>query len=228
MNTLSADDDLDLDIQPGGTPPTWMGARPRGQYRPRPATLERARDIRDAATRFIADHGLWRFSMLALAKYLQCLLPTLCYYYKKREDLITDIVMRHIETLRHRTAQAMDDVADGRPDTELHMFARAYLLAGIAEQDAHRIMITYAGLAGPEDGQTFLTRRESLREIVERRLTLHAPSLAGKPETARALSHAVLDTLNGAAAWMEPYGVVKPPAYAAMVADWALEQAARA
>jgi len=51
---------------------------------------------------------------------------------------------------------------------------------------------------------------------VEGRLTAFAPSLAGKPESARALSRALLDTLSGAAVWLEPYGLVKPAAYAAM------------
>jgi AcrR family transcriptional regulator len=233
MTTFSIDDDEDLELplageHPGGHPPAWAGARPRAHYLPRPATLERAREIREIAARFITDHGLWRFSMLALARHLQCLLPTLCYYYKKREDLITDMVMRHIDGVRTRTSLAMDAVSDGNPAGELHAFAQEYLLAGIAERDFHRLTIGFAELAGPREGQSFLTRRETLREIVERRLTLHAPSLAGKPETARALSHALIDALNGAACWLEPYGIVKPAAYAGMIADWVLAEAARA
>jgi AcrR family transcriptional regulator len=199
----------------------------RGGYRPRPATIERSREIREIAARFISRHGLWRFSMLSLARHLNCLLPTLCYYYKKREDLITDIVLRHVETLRTRTALAMDEVEDGNPATELHAFAREYLLVGLAEQDFHRLMVRYADLAGPGEGAPFITRQESLREIVEARLTAHAPCLAGKPETARALSRALLDGISGAAIWLEPYGVVKPVAYATMVTTWVLDQAVR-
>jgi AcrR family transcriptional regulator len=165
--------------------------------------------------------------MLSLARHLHCLLPTLCYYYKKREDLITDIVMRHVETLRVRTGLAMDETKDDSPESELHAFAREYLLIALAEQDFHRLMLGYAGLAGPRDGENFMARRESLREMVEGRLTAFAPSLAGKPETASALSRALLDTLSGAAVWLEPYGLVKPAAYAAMVAGWVLDQAAR-
>ena len=63
--------------------------------------------------------------------------------------------------------------------------------------------------------------------MVENRLTGHAPGLADKPEAARALSRAMLDTLNGAATWLESYGAVKPVAYAAMVTEWLLDQAAR-
>jgi hypothetical protein len=63
--------------------------------------------------------------------------------------------------------------------------------------------------------------------MVENRLTGHAPHLAGKPEAARALSRAMLDALSGAATWLEPYGVVKPVDYAAMVTEWLLDQAAR-
>ena len=165
--------------------------------------------------------------MLSLAKHLNCLLPTLCYYYKKREELITDIVLRHVETLRMRTGLAMDDVVDDSPGSELHAFAREYLLVGLAEQDFHRLMILYADLAGPVDGMPFLTRHESLREIVEGRLTAYAPGLAGKPEAARALSRAMLDMLSGAALWLEPYGVVKPVGYAEMATNWVLDQAAR-
>jgi AcrR family transcriptional regulator len=200
----------------------------RDGYRPRPSTIERSREIREIAARFAAENGLWRFSMLSLAKHLNCLLPTLCYYYKKREELITDIVLRHAETLRTRTGLAMDESEDGSPSGEVHAFAREYLLVALAERDFHRLMVSFAGLAGPVDGQEFIVRWESLREMVETRLTAHAPALAGKPETARAFSHALLDALSGAASWMEPYGVVKPVAYAAMVADWVLERAASA
>jgi AcrR family transcriptional regulator len=205
--------------------PVRLSGELRNGYRPRPSTIERSREIREIAAHYIAEHGLWRFSMLSLAKHLNCLLPTLCYYYKKREELITDIVLRHVETLRTRTSLAMDEVEDDSPGNELHAFAREYLLVGLAEQDFHRLMVGYADLAGPAGGKPFIMRRESLREMVELRLTAHAPSLAGKPETARALSRAMLDTLSGAATWLEPYGAVKPVAYAAMVADWVLGQA---
>jgi AcrR family transcriptional regulator len=207
--------------------PARVNGELRGGYRPRPSTIERAREIREIAARYITRNGLWRFSMLSLARHLNCLLPTLCYYYKKREELITDIVLRHIEALRTRTALAMDESEDGSPASELHAFAREYLLVGLAEQDFHRLMVGFAELAGPEDAKVFIGRRESLREMVESRLTAYAPALAGKPDTARALSHAMLDTLSGAAMWLEPYGVVKPVAYAAMVADWLLDQATR-
>ena len=199
----------------------------RDGYRPRPTTLERAREIREAAARFIAEQGVWRFNMLSLARRMNCLLPTLCYYYKRREELITDIVLRHIETLRTRTSLAMDEAGDGHPCDELHAFAREYLLVALAEPDAHRLSLCYADLAGPAEARDFLARRETLREIVEGRLTAHAPGLAGKPETAWALSRALLDMLNGAAAWLEPYGTVKPVTHAAMAAGWALDQAAR-
>lgn len=209
------------------TAPVRLSGELRNGYRPRPSTIERSREIREIAAHYIADHGLWRFSMLSLAKHLNCLLPTLCYYYKKRDELITDIVLRHVETLRARTSLAMDASADGSPSSELHAFAREYLLVGLAEQDFHRLMVGYADLSGPVDGKPFIMRRESLREMVEGRLTAHAPGLAGKPETARALSRAMLDTLSGAATSLEPYGVVKPVAYAAMVTDWLLDQATR-
>jgi AcrR family transcriptional regulator len=207
--------------------PVRLSGELRNGYRPRPSTIERSREIREIAAHYIAEHGLWAFSMLSLAKHLNCLLPTLCYYYKKREELITDIVLRHIETLRARTALAMDESEDEGPASELHAFAREYLLVGLAEQDFHRLMVSYAALAGPGEGKPFILRRESLREMVEFRLTAHAPGLAGKPETARALSHAMLDALSGGATALEPYGVVKPVAYAAMVTDWLLDQAAR-
>jgi AcrR family transcriptional regulator len=199
----------------------------RTGYRPRPSTLERSREIRETAARYIAEHGLWRFSMLSLARHLNCLLPTLCYYYKKREELIADIVLRHAETLRTRTGLAMDESPDESPAGELRAFAREFLLVALAERDFHGLTVGFAGLAGPLDGRDFAARWESLREMVECRLTAHAPALAGKPETAKALSRTVLDTLSGAARWMEPYGPVKPVAYAAMVADWVLEQAGR-
>src|SRR5580698_9970126 len=171
--------------------PVRLSGELRNGYRPRPTTIERSREIREISARYIAKHGLWRFSMLSLAKHLNCLLPTLCYYYKKREDLISDIVMRHVETLRVRTGLAMDETKDDSPASELHAFAREYLLVGVAEQDFHRLMVVYPDLAGPVDGQNFMARRESLREIVEGRLTAFAPSLAGKPETARGLSRAL-------------------------------------
>ena len=206
--------------------PVRLSGELRNGYRPRPATIERSREIREIAASYITKHGVWRFSMLSLAKHLNCLLPTLCYYYKKREELITDIVLRHIETLRTRTGIAIDEVEDRSPSGELHAFAREYLLVGLAEQDFHTLMVGYAGLAGPVDGQPFTLRRGSLQAMVESRLTLHA-GLSGKPETVQALSHAMLDALNGATLWLEPYGVVKPVAYAAMVTDWVLDQAAR-
>ena len=243
MNRFSADsfdfDPFDPDVSDSGisqssprppvrerAPRTRAPGDTRDGYRPRPATVVRSREIREIAARQIARHGLWRFSMLSLARHLNCLLPTLCYYYKRREELITDIVLRHAETLRTRTGLAMDE-GDSSPEGELRAFVREYLLVALAERDFHRLFVQYAGLAGPVDGREGAARVESLRGIVECRLTAHAPALAGKPETARALSRTVLDTLDGAALWLEPYGVVKPVAYAAMVADWALAQAAR-
>src|ERR1700734_4550417 len=110
--------------------PVRLGGELRNGYRPRPTTIERSREIREIAARYIAENGLWRFSMLSLAKHLNCLLPTLCYYYKKREELISDIVLRHVETLRARTSLAMDETGDEGPAGELHAFAREYLLVG--------------------------------------------------------------------------------------------------
>jgi len=207
--------------------PSRLSGELRNGYRPRPTTVERSREIREIGARYIAEQGLWRFSMLSLAKHLNCLLPTLCYYYKKREELITDIVLRHVETLRARTCLAMDEAEDDSPSGELHAFAREYLLVALAEQDFHRLMVGYADLAGPVDGRPYVLRHEALREIVEGRLTAHAPSLAGKPEMARALSRSLLDTLSSAATWLEPYGAVKPVAFAAMVTNWLLDQAVR-
>jgi AcrR family transcriptional regulator len=225
MRSISTDH---IENAPGSeTAPVRLGSEPRNGYRPRASTIERSREIREIAAHHIAEHGLWRFSMLSLAKHLNCLLPTLCYYYRRREELITDIVLRHVETLRMRTGLAMDESKDGSPSGELHAFAREYLLVGLAEQDFHRLMVGYAGLAGPVDGLPFIARREALREMVESRLTAYAPGLAGKPETARALSRAMLDMLSGAATSLEPYGAVKPVAFAAMMTDWLLDQAER-
>ena len=207
--------------------PLRMNDDMRSGYRPRPATIERSREIREVAARYIAEHGLWSFSMLTLSKHLRCLLPTLCYYYKKREELITDIVLRHVETLRARTGLAMEEAEDDSPASELHVFAREYLLVALAEQDFHRLMVRFADLAGPVEGKAFVTRYESLREMVESRLTAHASGLAGKPEVAAALSRTLLDTLSGAALWLEPYGAVKPTAFAAMATDRLLDQAVR-
>ena len=204
-----------------------MSEELRAGYRPRPATIERSRDIREMAAGFITRHGLWHFSMLALAKHLGCLLPTLCYYYKKREELITDIVSRHMEMLRIRTSLAMEETGDRGPAGELLAFAREYLLVALAEPDFHRLMVIFPQLAGPEDGASFNARRETLLEMVESRLIAHASGLAAKREAAHALSRAMLDTLSGAALWLEPYGVVKPVGFAAMVANWILDQAAR-
>src|SRR5580658_8367616 len=147
--------------------PVRLHGELRNGYRPRASTVERSREIREIAARYIAEHGLWKFSMLALARHLKCLLPTLCYYYKKREELISDIVLRHVETLRARTSLAMDEIKDDNPCNALHAFAREYLLVGLAEQDFHRLMVAYAALAGPMDGADFITRREALREMVE-------------------------------------------------------------
>jgi AcrR family transcriptional regulator len=226
MRSISTDYINQPPKRESGAAPIRLSGELRHGYRPRPATVERSREIREIAARYIAEHGIWRFSMLSLAKHLNCLLPTLCYYYKKREELITDIVLRHVETLRVRTGLAMDEVEGDSPALELHAFAREYLLVGLAEQDFHRLMVGYAGLAGPVDGIQFLRRHESLREMAEGRLTAYAPGLAGKPELARSLSHALLDTLSGAATWLEPYGMVKPVAYAATVATWVLDRAA--
>src|ERR1051326_1078732 len=148
--------------------PLRMNDDMRSGYRPRPATIERSREIREVAARYIAEHGLWSFSMLTLSKHLRCLLPTLCYYYKKREELITDIVLRHVETLRARTGLAMEEAEDDSPASELHVFAREYLLVALAEQDFHRLMVRFADLAGPVEGKAFVTRYESLREMVEK------------------------------------------------------------
>jgi hypothetical protein len=101
------------------------------------------------------------------------------------------------------------------------------LLVGLAEQDFHRLMLGYADLAGPMDGKPFIARREAMRQVVEGRLTAHAPLLAHSPEMAHTLSVAMLDALSAAALSLEPYGVVKPVAYAAMVTDWLLDQASR-
>src|SRR3984885_6457836 len=106
----------------GEAAPVRLSGELRNGYRPRPTTIERSREIREIAARYIAEHGLWRFSMLSLAKHLNCLLPTLCYYYKKREELITDIVLRHVETLRSRTGLAIDEAADETPAGELRAF----------------------------------------------------------------------------------------------------------
>src|ERR1700736_4584143 len=135
----------------------------RNGYRPRPGTIERSREIREIAAKYIAENGLWQFSMLSLAKHLNCLLPTLCYYYRKREELITDIVLRHLETLRARTGQAMDAAEEGSPASELHAFAREYLLVALAEQDFHRLMLRYPDLAGPSEGKVYAVLKESLR-----------------------------------------------------------------
>ena len=143
MRSISTDYMEPRPARQTATEPVRLSGELRNGYRPRPATVERSREIREIAACYITEHGLWRFSMLALAKHLNCLLPTLCYYYKKREELITDIVLRHVETLRARTSLAMDEIKDIKPCDALHAFAREYLLVGLAEQDFHRLMVAY-------------------------------------------------------------------------------------
>ena len=63
--------------QSGDTRPP-METAIRNGYRPRPATVEKSREIRESAGHFIAGQGLWRFNMQALARHLRLLLPTLC------------------------------------------------------------------------------------------------------------------------------------------------------
>src|ERR1700686_3479004 len=129
MRSISTDQMMQRgpDQQRSETGTARLSGELRNGYRPRPGTIERSREIREIAARYIAEHGLWKFSMLSLAKHLNCLLPTLCYYYKKREELITDIVLRHVETLRSRTSLAMDGAEDDSPGSELQAFAREYL-----------------------------------------------------------------------------------------------------
>jgi AcrR family transcriptional regulator len=194
-------------------------------YTPRSSTAERSREIREIAARYIAERGLWKFSMLALARHLKCLLPTLCYYYKKREELITDIVLRHVETLRSRAGLAIDGAAEETPTGKLRAFAREYLLVALAEREAHKLTVIYGDLAGPEDGEPFYARWELLREVVERLLAASAPEMPR--DACRALSRTLLDALNGAARWLEPYGLVHPVDYAGMIVDWVLGEARR-
>src|ERR1700734_1485826 len=115
MRSISTDHLTQPDVTRRERAPVRLSGELRNGYRPRPTTIERSREIREIAARFIAAHGLWRFSMLSLAKHLNCLLPTLCYYYKKREELITDIVLRHVEALHTRTGLAMDEAEDESP-----------------------------------------------------------------------------------------------------------------
>ena len=166
--------------------------------------------------------------MQALARHLNLLLPTLCYYYKRREDVIGDIALRHLDELRSRVGLAMDELADRDPAAMLRVFAREFLLHALAERDFHRLMTLYPLLAGASRARSFRQQFEVMREIVEGRLIAHAPALAARPELAQMLSRALLDALSGASCWLEPYGPVKPVEFAAMVADWVLDRASSA
>jgi len=175
----------------------------------------RRQSIRRTAARMIAEKGILRATMDRFTNAAHASGQGQCHQYSNREELLTDIMVAHLDTLMRRVCDAYDQTAADTAELRLEAMVEAFLESALEERNEHRLMLR-SGDVLDERGQVSVHGRyRSLAELISEVLVVSAPGAT--PATAKVAVMSLLATMSCAALWFRDNGAIGVASYSRML-----------
>src|SRR4051812_25992374 len=94
--------------------------------------------IRAAAAQMIAERGILRVTIRDVARAMRLNGESLCQFYSKREELLADIMVAHLDVLMRRVCDAYDHTAAETAVRRLQAIIGAFLAAALEQRQEHQ------------------------------------------------------------------------------------------
>lgn len=174
--------------------------------------------MREVGARLFARLGVGGAAILDVAREASVPVSPAAHGYRRRQDLVFDILHAYLDALHEYVGAADDAHQDGAAEDRLIAVVVA-LLDGIHDHaEAHQVMLTSFPTL-PE------AQRDSLRYVIRTLayrlggpLEAVVPSLSGRREIQAPLVHSLLGMAGHAPSWLKPNGPLSRAAYGALIA----------
>ena len=193
-----------------------QGAHVVQYYNPSPGVVAKKHRMKQVAARLFAERGLAAVGLNQVSQAANLPPGTAKYYYRNRDDMLTEILYDHVVVLTERVGAAHDATADVDAATRLTALVRAFHEGVQAAADAHRALLYSVTLLPAEAQRSVKGRYGALLEIFVETLRQVAPRVAPELVPTRLLP--VLERLlSGVVFWGCADADAVDPQYPGMV-----------
>jgi AcrR family transcriptional regulator len=201
-------------------PPTGVVPTARA---PKSEAELRRQSIRRTAARMIAEKGILRVTTDRFTNAVHATGQGPCHHYSNREELLTDIMVAHLDTLMRSVCDAYDRTAADTAGQRLEAMVGSFLDSALEERNEHRLMLR-SGDVLDEKGQVSVHGRyRSLSELFAEVLMALAPGAT--PASVKVAVMSLLATMSCAPLWFRDDGAVGAATYARMLTATAVGMA---
>jgi AcrR family transcriptional regulator len=183
----------------------------------------RRQGIRQTAAKMFAEQGIRRVTMHELAQATHLSGESLCLHYSNCEELLVDIMVRHLDILMRLVCDAYDQTAPEAAVKRLQEMIGAFLAAALDERNEHRLIVRSSDVLDEKGQVSVAGRYRSLATLFAEVLEASMPNVTAASAMVAAMS--LLTTLSGAALWFRDDGAIGPAAYAQMLTEAAMTMA---
>jgi AcrR family transcriptional regulator len=198
----------------GDADPT--GGRVTLYYNPSPGVVAKKQRMKQVAARLFAERGLAAVGLTQVSQAANLPTGTTKYYFRNRDDMLTEILFDHVVALTGRVGAAHDATAEADPATRLAALVQAFHDGVLAAPDAHRALLFSVMLLPAEPQRSVKGRYRALLEIFVETLGQVAPGLAPSALTTSLLP-ALERLLSGVVFWGGADADAVDPHYPRMV-----------
>ncbi len=192
-----------------GVPVTWALS---------PRMAERRARMREVGARMFSRLGIAGVAILDIAREAHVPVSAAAHGYRRRQDLVFDILYAYIDALHEYVGAAEDAHQAALPEERLIAAVHGLLDGILAYQDAHQVMLT--GFPGLPDDQRE-TLRYSIRTLAYRLvgpLEAVLPDLVVRRDLRAPLVQSLFGMASHAPSWLREPGPMTRRDYAAMIA----------
>jgi AcrR family transcriptional regulator len=146
-------------------------------YNPSPGVVSKQKRMKQIAARLFAEKGLAGVGLNQVSRAANLPQGTSRYYFRNRDDMLTEILYDHVVELTERVGAAHDATAEAQPVARLGALVRAFHEGVLAAPDAHRALLFNATMLPAEPQRNVKGRYGVLLEIFLETLGQIAPAL---------------------------------------------------
>jgi TetR/AcrR family transcriptional regulator len=193
-------------LSPTGGDPDTGGAPVSLYYNPKPQAAAKKQVLQRAAARLFAQHTCTEFGLRAVAQAAHLGPTTVYYYYRDRDDLLTDLLVNHVQAINAPVCAAFDATQEAAPHERMTALLAAFLAAVHADPDAHRTLRLNTALLSDAHRPRVVGRYRQILATLREALEGCVPALAGQPEMAKLLVRLVVGAMSESVAWFRDDG----------------------
>jgi len=173
------------------------------------------RIILEKAAELFAEEGFDRTSISQISAACGVSKALLYHYYDSKDDLLFDVIGRHLEELL-ALVKAADDVF-APPEQRIHALVTAILEAYRGANAEHKVQINALSQLPRDRAEELKDMERQLVRIVAGAVASIDPALADKRELLMPLTMSLFAMLNWHYMWFRSGGAMSREAYAEMV-----------